>query len=161
MNIRSCETTDITAICEIYNYYILNTVITFEENPVDAAEMQKRVDTNTLLYPWLVYEEDGKILGYAYACKWKDRSAYKYTAEVTVYLHPEHCNKGIGKLLYQELIEQLAAKHIHVLLACIATPNEASEKIHERLGFHKVAHFRETGFKFGRWLDVGYWQKNL
>lgn len=161
MSIRACNQEDIPAICGIYNHYIAHTVITFEETPVSVVEMQKRVETNSQLFPWLVYEENEKIIGYAYASKWKDRSAYKYTAEVTVYLHPAHCAKGIGSILYQALIEQLSKNGIHVLLACIAIPNTASETIHEKFGFHQVAHFREVGFKFGRWLDVGYWQKNI
>ena len=161
MPVRACTPADIPAICDIYNHYIANTVITFEESPISVVEMQKRVETTLQLFPWLVYEENEKIIGYAYASKWKDRSAYKHTAEVTVYLHPEHCGKGLGSILYVALIEQLANKNIHALLACIATPNAASERIHEQFGFRQVAHFREVGFKFGRWLDVGYWQKNL
>ena len=161
MSVRAFTPADIPAICGIYNHYIANTVITFEESPVNIFEMQKRVETTSQLFPWLVYEENEKVLGYAYASKWKDRSAYKHTAEVTIYLHPEHCGKGIGGILYTNLIEQLANKNIHALLACIAIPNVASEKIHEQFGFRQVAHFREVGFKFGRWLDVGYWQKNL
>lgn len=161
MPVRTCTTADIPSICGIYNHYIAHTAITFEELPVSVTEMQKRVEATMQLFPWLVFEENEKILGYAYASKWKDRSAYKYTAEVTVYLHPEHCGKGIGGILYTDLIEQLANKNLHALLACIAIPNIASEKIHEQFGFRQVAHFREVGFKFGRWLDVGYWQKNL
>lgn len=161
MPVRICTPADIPALCGIYNHYIAHTAITFEELPVSVTEMQKRVEATMQLFPWLVFEENEKILGYAYASKWKDRSAYKYTAEVTVYLHPEHCGKGIGGILYTDLIEQLANKNLHALLACIAIPNIASEKIHEQFGFRQVAHFREVGFKFGRWLDVGYWQKNL
>ncbi len=161
MLIRQCTPQDIPAICNIYNHYIAHTVITFEEAPVSVIEMQKRVDTHTQQFPWLVYEAEGKILGYAYASKWKDRSAYRHTAEVTVYLHPNHCGNGIGGQLYQALFAQLAALNVHVLLACIAIPNSASEKIHDQFGFRQVAHFREVGFKFGRWLDVGYWQKNI
>ena len=161
MPVRACTLADIPSLCGIYNHYIAHTAITFEESQVSVTDMQKRVENTMQLFPWLVYEENEKILGYAYASKWKDRSAYQYTAEVTVYLHPEHCGKGIGSILYTSLIEQLANKNIHSLLACIAIPNIASEKIHEQFGFRQVAHFREVGFKFGRWLDVGYWQKNL
>jgi L-amino acid N-acyltransferase YncA len=161
MSIRPCTPADVAAICNIYNYYIANTVITFEESPVSIVEMQNRIGITTQLFPWLVYEDKGNILGYAYASKWKDRSAYKYTAEVTVYLHHQHCGHGIGSALYKALFEQLARKNIHALLACISIPNAASEKIHNHFGFRQVAHFREVGFKFGRWLDVGYWQKTL
>lgn len=161
MPTRPYRMADLAAICDIYNHYIAKTVITFEELPVSTIDMQKRIEKVEQLFPWIVFEEAGQVLGYAYACQWKDRSAYRHTAEVSVYLHHQHCGKGIGSALYKALIEQLTAKNIHVLLACIAIPNVASEKIHARFGFRQVAHFREIGFKFGRWLDVGYWQKNL
>lgn len=161
MPVRPCTLNDAPSVCAIYNHYIAHTVITFEESPVSVADMQQRILNIQASYPWLVYEEQGMLQGYAYACKWKDRSAYKHTAEITVYLHPEHTKKGLGSILYQALIEQLAQKNIHVLLACIAIPNTASEKLHNRFGFRQVAHMREVGFKFGRWLDIGYWQKTL
>lgn len=161
MPVRPCTLNDAPSVCAIYNHYIAHTVITFEESPVSVADMQQRILNIQASYPWLVYEEQGMLQGYAYACKWKDRSAYKHTAEITVYLHPEYTKKGLGSILYQALIEQLAQKNIHVLLACIAIPNTASEKLHNRFGFRQVAHMREVGFKFGRWLDIGYWQKTL
>lgn len=161
MLIRPCAADDIDAVCAIYNHYIENTVITFEEIPLSVEQMRGRIEGYMQLFPWLVCEDAGEIIGYAYASKWKDRSAYKHTAEVTVYLHHKHVGKGVGRALYQELIDQLAARKMHVLLACIAVPNAASEKLHEHFGFNKVAHFTEVGFKFNRWLDVGYWQKLL
>lgn len=161
MHIRSCIPQDVPAICAIYNHYIENTVITFEEIPLSVEQMHGRIESYMQLFPWLVCEDAGEIIGYAYASKWRDRSAYKHTAEVTVYLHHKHVGKGVGRALYQELIDQLAARKMHVLLACIAVPNAASEKLHEQFGFNKVAHFTEVGFKFNRWLDVGYWQKLL
>lgn len=161
MHIRSCIPQDVPAICAIYNHYIENTVITFEEIPLSVEQMRGRIEGYMQLFPWLICEDAGEIIGYAYASKWKDRSAYKHTAEVTVYLHHKHVGKGVGRALYQELIDQLAARKMHVLLACIAVPNAASEKLHEHFGFNKVAHFTEVGFKFNRWLDVGYWQKLL
>ncbi len=161
MNIRPCTQQDIAAICAIYNYYIDNTVITFEETPVSIEQMRTRIDTIMQTYPWLVCEDEGEIIGYAYASKWKDRSAYKYTAEVTVYLDHQKTGNGAGSALYQALITQLKQQGMHVLLACIATPNPASEKIHERFGFQKAAHFPQVGFKFNRWIDIGYWQKSL
>lgn len=161
MLIRPCAADDIDAVCAIYNHYIENTVITFEEIPLTVAQMRERIESYMQLYPWLVCEDAGEIIGYAYASKWKDRSAYKHTAEVTVYLDHEHLGKGAGRALYQALIDQLAVQNMHALLACIAVPNAASEKLHEQFGFKKVAHFAEVGFKFNRWLDVGYWQKLL
>lgn len=161
MNIRSCTAHDVPAICAIYNHYIEHTVITFEEIPLTVAQMHERIDAYMQLYPWLVCEDAGEIVGYAYASKWKERSAYKHTAEVTVYLKHDATQKGYGSALYEELIDQLKAKGCHVLLGCIAIPNEPSAKLHERFGFSKIAHFTEVGRKLDRWLDVGYWQKVL
>ena len=159
MIIRACETKDVAAICEIYNYYIANTVITFEENPLDIADMSARIEAYTKLYPWLVCEVNGIVVGYAYATKWKERTAYKNSVEVTVYLDHTQNGKGYGKTLYSKLLELLTVKGCHVVLGGIALPNEASVGLHEHFGFKKVAHFSEVGFKLGRWVDVGYWEK--
>ena len=161
MVIRPCTSHDIAAICAIYNYYIESTVITFEETPVSIEQMRARIDVITQTYPWLVCELEGEIIGYAYASQWKERSAYKHTAEVTVYLHREKTGMGAGSALYRELFAQLQQQGMHVLLACIALPNLASEKLHESFGFTQAAHFPEVGFKFNRWIDIGYWQKTL
>lgn len=161
MKIRPCTANDIAAICAIYNYYIEHTVITFEETPLTIAQMHERVTSYTQLYPWLVCEIAGDVVGYAYASKWKERSAYKHTAEVTIYLKHDATGKGCGNALYSELIRQLIARGCHVLLGCLAIPNEPSAKLHERQGFKKIAHFSEVGKKFGQWIDVGYWQKVL
>lgn len=161
MEVRLITPNDTAAICAIYNHYIEHTVITFEEIPLTVAQMQERITAYTQLYPWLVCEDAGEIVGYAYASKWKERSAYKHTAEVTVYLKHNATQKGYGSALYEELIAQLKAKGCHVLLGCIAIPNEPSAKLHERFGFKQIAHFTEVGRKFERWLDVGYWQKVL
>ena len=161
MHIRPYTPNDAAAICAIYNHYIEHTVITFEEIPLSVAQMQERIAAYTQLYPWLVCEVDGEVVGYAYASKWKERVAYKHTAEITVYLKHDTTQKGYGSALYSELIAQLKTKGCHVLLGCIAIPNEASVRLHERMGFEKVAHFAEVGRKFDRWLDVGYWQKIL
>jgi len=157
--IRACELKDIPQICEIYNYYISNTVITFEETPLTVAEMSARIESYTKLYPWLVCEVEGSVVGYAYASKWKERSAYKKTAEATVYLKNGLSGKGYGKALYSALLDALKALDCHVVLGCIALPNEASVGLHESFGFNKVAHFTEVGRKFSQWVDVGYWQK--
>jgi phosphinothricin acetyltransferase len=102
---------------------------------------------------------DEVIVGYAYASKWKERSAYKNTAEVTAYLKHGLSGQGYGKALYTTLLEALKALDCHVVLGCIALPNQASVGLHEYFGFSKVAHFTEVGRKFNQWIDVGYWQK--
>jgi len=161
MNVRPCEEKDASTICDIYNHYIKNTVITFEENPISYAEMQNRIITYTKDYPWLVCENEGEIVGYAYVTKWKERAAYKHTLEVTVYIQKGFEGKGYGKALYSTLLETLNKLNCHVVLGCIALPNEASVGLHEYFGFKKVAHFSEVGRKFNQWIDVGYWIKNI
>lgn len=157
--IRNIETKDIPQICSIYNYYIENTNASFETEPVPIADMQKRVQEFTLDYPWLVYEEqNGEVLGFCYASKWRPRPAYRYTIEVTIYLDRQHLGQGIGKKLYQELFSQLKALGFHSMIAAIALPNEKSQVLHESLGFKQVAHFKDMGYKLDQWIDVGYWQ---
>lgn len=159
MLIRPYEPKDAEKICGIYNYYISNTVITFEETPLTTSTMASRIAAYTQEYPWLVCEVDGEVVGYAYATKWKERAAYKNTVEVTIYLANGLARKGYGKALYAALLDKLKQLNCHVALGCIALPNESSEQLHEFFGFKKVAHFSEVGRKFGEWLDVGYWQK--
>lgn len=159
MNIRTAEPADAAAVADIYNYYILNTHHTFETEPLDAEEMQRRMNKNGEKYPFLVAEdEDGEILGYAYATRFRLREAYAYSAEVSIYVRNEAKQKGIGKQLYTQLFDKLAETDIHAIVASISLPNDASVIFHEKLGFRKVAHFREVGYKLGRWIDVGYWE---
>lgn len=160
--IRSAETRDAAAIAQIYSYYILNSVATFEEQEVVATDMLGRMrdgETNNL--PWLVAESDGRVVGYAYAGKWRGRPAYRFAAEVSVYLSEDSTGRGIGTRLYNALIAQLQARSYHVAIAGIALPNPASVALHEKSGMVKVAHFRDVGFKFGQWVDVAYWQRIL
>lgn len=159
MKIRACQAQDIQSLCDIYNYYIENTVITFEETAVDAAEMGRRVALYTRSFPWYVCELEGLVVGYAYATPWKERSAYKHSVEITVYVKNSMASQGCGKALYAALIDALEKINCHVMLGCIALPNEASVGLHEYFGFAKVAHFSQVGRKFGQWVDVGYWQK--
>ena len=138
---------------------IKNTIITFEENEITEQEMSSRVLENlSAKLPWVVFKENGILLGFAYASKWKSRCSYKYSVEVTVYLRNETEGKGFGSLLYQELIRQLKELKYHALLGRISLPNEASIKLHEKFGFKKVAHFKEVGYKFNKFIDVGYWE---
>ncbi|NQZ28667.1 MAG: N-acetyltransferase family protein [Colwellia sp.] len=161
--IRAVQEQDAKAISDIYNYYIANTVITFEEDILTAAEMQRRI-TSVLAadLPWLVVEDElGEILGYAYASKWRERFSYRFSVEVTVYLSPEQSGKGLGTQLYQALFTELKNRNIHSVIGGITLPNAASVAVHEKFSLAKVAHFKEVGFKFNQWLDVGYWQGTL
>jgi phosphinothricin acetyltransferase len=153
---------DASGIARIYNHYVLKTIITFEENEVSDPEMGRRIeDVDSSSLPWLVAARASGIVGYAYATKWRVRPAYRFSVEVTVYVDPACGRLGIGSLLDEELLARLRARAVHAVIGGIALPNEASVALHERFGFSKVAHFKEVGFKFNRWIDVGYWQRNL
>lgn len=161
MIIRLCERHDAVQVCDIYNYYVDNTVITFEETSVSCGLMVDRVRNYMTRYPWLVSESEEGIVGFAYATPWKERSAYRNTAEVTVYIRCGAFGRGYGKALYRALLLELEQRSCHVVLGCIALPNKASVGLHEAFGFTKVAHFSQVGYKFGQWLDVGYWQLTM
>jgi len=156
--IRTCATSDAAAIAEIYNHYVRETVVTFEETPVAAEEMARRIADVGARLPWLVWDDGGRAVGWAYATAWKARSAYRLSVETTVYLAASHQGRGLGAALYGELIAKLKERELHSAVGGIALPNPASIALHEKLGFKKVAHFVEVGRKFDRWIDVGYWQ---
>lgn len=158
--IRTGRKSDGPAAADIYNHYIENTVVTFEEEAIDGGEMAERIEeTLAAGLPWLALEQDGELAGYAYASKWKGRCAYRYAVEVTVYLHPDAVAKGLGSALYETLFSELEKAGMHVAMGGIALPNPASIALHEKFGMKKVAHFEQVGYKFDRWVDVGYWQK--
>jgi phosphinothricin acetyltransferase len=155
---RNCAPADAPRICEIYNHYVRETVVTFEEVPVSAQEMRERIAAVTNNLPWLVWESDRSLVGYAYATPWKPRSAYRFSVESTVYLDPAFVGLGIGTALYRALIERLRTRDLRCAVGGIALPNPASIALHEKLGFAKVGQFKQVGFKHGRWIDVGYWE---
>jgi L-amino acid N-acyltransferase YncA len=162
LRVRAAEAADADALADIYNPYIRDTIITFEETPVSAAEMARRVaEVGGHGLPWLVAEARGAVIGYAYATPWRTRHAYRFAVESTVYLAPEGSGRGIGTRLYEALFERLADAGVHAVIGGIALPNPASVALHEKLGMAKVAHLPEVGFKFGRWIDVGYWQRTF
>jgi phosphinothricin acetyltransferase len=161
MTIRDGQAADADAIARIYNHYIRNTIITFEEADVTPQEMARRIADVTARYPWLVGEESGAIIGYAYAGQWAERASYRHSAQSSIYLAESAMGRGLGTQLYQALLARLRVEPIHAVLGGISLPNAASIALHEKCGFKKVAHFSEVGFKFGRWIDVGYWQITL
>ena len=159
LRVRDAVAADAAPIAGIYNHYVAETVVTFEEEPVPPAEMAARIqDVRSAALPWIVLEHEGAVTGYAYASKWKGRCAYRFSVEGTIYLAPSFAGRGAGTVLYRRLLAELKETGLHSVLGGIALPNEASVGLHEKLGFQKVAHLREVGFKFGRWVDVGYWQ---
>lgn len=161
-SLRTATAADSDAITAIYNHYVAHTVVTFEEEPVSADEMRRRMDdVFASSLPWLVAESDGRIGGYAYATKWKARSAYRFSVETTVYLADGLGQQGLGSRLYEELFRRLKGQGIHAAIGGIALPNVASVALHEKFGMRKVAHFEQVGFKFGKWVDVAYWERIL
>ncbi len=159
LNTRPAVATDIAAVTDIYNHYILNSTATFEEQPLSPADMAQRVeDVGSQSFPWLVAESDDGIQGYAYATRWRTRAAYRFSAEVSVYVRPGSGSRGVGTLLYAELFPRLRERGINAIMGGITLPNPASVAFHEKCGMNKVAHFARVGYKFERWLDVGYWQ---
>jgi phosphinothricin acetyltransferase len=160
IRVRPATAADAEAIARIYGHYVANTTISFEEVAVPAAEMAQRIDeVLSASLPWLVAEQGGRLVGYAYAGKWKGRCAYRHSVETSVYVDPAFTGRGIGRQLYRALLQLLRERSIHAVIGGIALPNAASVALHESMGFSKVAHFREVGYKFGQWIDVGYWQK--
>jgi len=149
---------DAPAICDIYNYYILNTAVSFEEEAVSAGEIEDRIGKTIPGFPWLVWEEGGTLLGYAYAHQYQARSAYRYTAEDSIYIRHGFEGRGLGKALLGALLEELRKMDLHTLIAAITVPNEGSVGLHEKFGFKKMGEFSEVGNKFGQWRNVGYWE---
>ena len=160
--IREVTDQDAEAIARIYNHYITNTLVTFEEKAIGSGDILNRIQgVRECGLFWYVAEDKGKVIGYAYASKWKDRGAYQHTAEVSVYLVPDLTTKGWGTKLYEVLFESLRKKGIHSVIGGIAIPNPASIALHKKFGMVQVAHFKETGYKFGHWMDVVYLQTHL
>jgi phosphinothricin acetyltransferase len=159
VTVRPATAADAVAIAAIYNYYVAETVVTFEEEPVPASEMARRMkEVRSAALPWLVADQAREVVGYAYATRWRPRSGYRFSAEITVYLAAERGGQGIGSNLYGRLFPLLRERGVHAVIGGIALPNPASVALHEKFGLRQVARFRETGFKFGQWIDVGYWQ---
>ena len=160
IRVRAAVDQDASALADIYNPYVLETTITFEESAIGPADMAGRIaEAARAQLPFLVAHLAGMPVGFAYASRWKGRCAYRYSAETTVYVARGHWRRGVGKGLYAALLESLQRSGCHAAIGGIALPNERSIGLHERLGFTQVAQFREVGYKFGKWIDVGYWQR--
>lgn len=154
MIIRQVNLSDAKAITDIYNHYILNSVASFETEALSHETMEKRIIEISSNFPYYVCEIDGNIVGYCYAHPWKERVAYKYTLETTVYIAPNQTHKGIGKTLMETLINSCKEQKFHSIIACITGNNKASIALHEKLGFKKVSHFEQVGYKHNQILDV-------
>jgi L-amino acid N-acyltransferase YncA len=156
----ACEE-DAAAIAAIYGPYVRDTVISFEEVAPSSDEMRGRIRRTLATYPFLVFEEAGAVVGYAYASPHAQRPAYRWSADVTVYAAPEVQRRGVGRALYAELLEILARQGFHAAFAGITLPNDKSVGLHEAMGFRPVGVYAEVGFKHGAWRDVGWWGRQI
>jgi phosphinothricin acetyltransferase len=162
VRLRAARREDAAAIADLYGHYVRETLATFELQPPNAAEMAGRVAAVAGRYPWIVAEaEDGGLVGYAYACAFRARPAYRFAVETTVYLAPEAAGQGLGAALYRPLLATLEAQGYTQAIAAITLPNPASVRLHERLGFALAGTYARVGYKLGRWLDVALWQRAL
>ncbi len=151
---------DAAACAAIYAPYVEGP-ISFEERAPDAAELAVRIGAHGSTHAWLVAERDGEVVGYAYACPHRQRTAYRWSVDVSVYVAPGHVGDGVGRALYRALFERLRAQGFRMAFAGITLPNPASVALHESLGFARVGTMREVGWKAGAWRDVGWWQLEL
>ena len=160
MAVRFAEAGDIPALLNIYNQYI-DTAITFEYFLPTEAEFAERMKNISGIYPYLVYEEKKRVIGYAYAHRQKERDAYKWNAELSIYIERDSVSKGYGKSLYSSLIEVLRLQGIKTVYGGVTLPNEKSEKLHMGLGFKPIGIYHNTGYKCGSWHDVIWYEKEI
>ncbi len=158
--IRAARESDAAAIAAIYAPEVLEGIATFELDPPLGPEIARRMAAGEA-FPWLVWDEAGAVLGYAYASAYRSRAAHDRTVETTVYVARKAQGRGVGRALYGALLDRLTAAGFTQALGVISLPNEASVALHEALGFRQVARLERVGCKFDRWLDVGYWQREL
>lgn len=159
--IRPVNINDAQELLEMYNYYVINTTVNFDIEPLSLKTFTDKLNIITADYPFIVLEENNEILGYAYGSRFRPRAAYNYVAESTVYVKHTAHGKQIGSKLYAELIKLLKETDLHTVLGVLTIPNEASIKLHEKFGFEQVANLKEVGLKFGEWQNVGIWQLKL
>ena len=162
MTIRPADPAGDAAACAaIYAPFVLDGPVSFEEAAPDADAFAARIACLTATHPWLVAERDGVVAGFAYGSPHRERAAYRWAADVSVYVDPAHHGRGIGRALYEELLARLRTQRIHIACAGITLPNAASVGLHESLGFELVGIYRGIGWKAGAWRDVGWWQLRL
>jgi L-amino acid N-acyltransferase YncA len=161
MKVRDANAHDAEACAAIYAPYVTDTTITFEYEPPSAAEMARRIAAAQRAHAWLVLEDDGRVVGYAYAGPYKERAAYRWSSEVSVYLEMGRRRGGSGRLLYEALFERLAERGFRTLVAVMTLPNDASEGLHRAMGFEPIGTFRRVGWKHGQWRDVAWAQRSL
>ena len=159
--IRTVELEDAEKLVNIYRPYVEHTAITFDYTVPSVHEFEEKISKTIQSYPFLVAEKDGEALGYAYAGEFYPKAAYAWTTEITIYLDEKVRGEGLGDKLYNELEKRLYDKGICRVTSCISYPDEGSVSFHEKHGFRKVAHFQNVGYKFNRWYDVLWYQKDI
>jgi L-amino acid N-acyltransferase YncA len=152
---------DASACAAIYVPHVEESATSFEVEPPDALEFEGRIERTIATHPWLVAELNGLVIAYGYACPHRSRAAYRWAADVSVYVAAGERGRGHGRALYVELLERLRRQRFQVACAGITLPNEASVALHESLGFVAVGVYRRIGWKAGAWRDVGWWQLEL
>ncbi|MEA3050335.1 MAG: hypothetical protein QOG84_2171 [Sphingomonadales bacterium] len=161
MRIRAASAEDAAAIADIYRPYVAESYVSFETEPPDAAEIARRMAAGGDLYPWFGAEEEGRLVGYAYASPFRPRAAYRFAVETTVYVRDGAHGRGFGAALYAPLLEALERQGFTQAIGAISLPNPASVRLHERFGFRHAGTYAQVGWKLGRWHDVGLWQRPL
>lgn len=161
MKIRDVKATDYPQILEIYNYYIINTTINFEQDPITILQLSKKIDNIKLKYPFIVLEENNQIIGYAYLSTFNSRSSYDITADLAIYLKPKIKSNGYGTLLLKEIENLAKKKNIKNIISIITEENENSINFHKKHGFKEVGALSKVGYKFNRLLSIYYYQKTL
>jgi phosphinothricin acetyltransferase len=159
--VRDATAADAQACARIYAPYVTDTPITFETEVPSDAQMARRIEDTARTHAWLVLEDDGEVVGYAYGRPFKERAAYRWSCEVSVYVDRAHRGRGGGRQLYAALLERLTERGFRMAAAGMTQPNEASRRLHEAMGFEPVGTFRDIGWKFGRWHDVTWLQRRL
>ena len=159
--IRAATVADAAAIQRIYAPIVVETAISFEDVPPTVGEMAERIASTLQTHPYLVAVDGGKVCGYVYASAHAERAAYLHSVNTTVYIASEARRAGVGRALYSELLPELKRRGFHMAFAGITSPNPGSVALHESVGFEPLGVYREVGFKFGRWHDVGWWQRLL
>ncbi len=160
-NIRLATLDDAASILSIYEPYILNTAITFETETISIEDFKARMAKIQTQFPWLVYEEEGKVIGYAYASAYRERAAFAWDCECSVYIAEEAHRKGIATKLYIELFERLKAQGYYNMYAFITYPHDSSVELHKKFEFREVGVFYKTGYKHGKWWDLIVMEKSL
>ncbi len=159
--IRVATPADAEGVQAIYGPEVARGTASFETEPPSVGEMARRIEAILPVYPWLVWEEGGRILGYAYASRHRERAAYRWSVDVAIYVAPDAQGRGVARALYTKLFEILTRQRFRAAYGGVAQPNPASEALHRACGFELVGVYREVGYKLGKWRDVGWWRRGL